>query len=243
MLLLLHCAKAAPLLAVLQLFWTNFAKHGDPNGPSSAGPPVGAARWRWLALAVGVGWHWLALAGVGWRWLALVSQDFSPPPPCHPVQKPPPSPAQTMIISPCWGPKVWPRYEAATDQALGLRLPQVRETLPLPCVVQTAFAATSKTLPLPFVFPLPSRLRHCLCLVFPLPSRPLVRHCLCLVCPTAFAATSKTLPLPFVCSTAFAAKALLRHCLSLRSRQIEPVAALRQADCDLWDKLGLLGPR
>ena len=196
MLLLLHCAKAAPLLAVLQLFWTNFAKHGDPNGPSSAGPPVGAARWRWLALAVGVGWHWLALAGVGWRWLALVSQDFSPPPPCHPVQKPPPSPAQTMIISPCWGPKVWPRYEAATDQALGLRLPQVRETLPLPCVVQTAFAATSKTL-----------------------------------------------PLPFVCSTAFAAKALLRHCLSLRSRQIEPVAALRQADCDLWDKLGLLGPR
>ena len=59
--------------------------------------------------------------------------------------------------------------------------------------VSTAFAA--KILPLPFVFALPSRLRHrrlpCLCaafaaeipplpFVFALPSR--LRHCLCLLC-------------------------------------------------------------
>ena len=45
--------------------------------------------------------------------------------------------------------------------------------------VSTAFAA--KILPLPFVFALPSRLRHRLCPVFALPSR--LRHCLCPVFP------------------------------------------------------------
>ena len=37
---------------------------------------------------------------------------------------------------------------------------------PLPCF---SIAFRGKTLPLPLVFPLPSRLSHCLCRVFPLP--------------------------------------------------------------------------
>ena len=41
------------------------------------------------------------------------------------------------------------------------------ETLPLPSSVSTAFVA--KTLPLPCCVPLPSSLRHCLCLTLPLP--------------------------------------------------------------------------
>ena len=53
----------------------------------------------------------------------------------------------------------------------GCPLEVLRPTLPLPCV-STAFAAKS--------FPLPPRLRHCICLVVPLPSR--LRHRLCLVC-------------------------------------------------------------
>ena len=64
------------------------------------------------------------------------------------------------------------------------------------CVL-TTFAA--ETAPLPWVFPLPSRLRHCLCRAFPLHPRlrqrlcivsqlpPWLRHCRDLVCSTAFA--------------------------------------------------------
>ena len=83
------------------------------------------------------------------------------------------------------------------------------KTPPLLCV-STVFVA--KTLPLRCVFPLPSRLRHCLCLA----------------CSTAFVA--KTLPLPCVCTAAAAndsAFALCEHrCLHRRG----PRLALREAD-------------
>ena len=106
-------------------------------------------------------------------------------------QQPPPAEMMSLRAAARWG---WPHLvlwsAAALAAALAVRANPQGATLPLPCVstaivaetlpvpcISTAFVAetlpvpcvstafVAKTLPLPCVFPLPSWLRHCLCLV------------------------------------------------------------------------------